>query len=113
MGPPPAPAPPRRARPRTRRRRGASEAGRAYVVRSGDTLGEIAQRELGSASRWTEIRDLNPGLDPRRLAVGQRLSLPAGAREGTTRDTVALAEPEPARAERRVDGHGSSSGKVR
>ncbi len=51
----------------------------AYMVRVGDTLGQIAQRELGSSTRWQEILELNPGLDPRRLAIGTRLAMPAGA----------------------------------
>jgi nucleoid-associated protein YgaU len=52
--------------------------GRNYVIKNGDSLSEIASRELGSAARWTEIRDLNPGLDPSRLKVGTTLALPAG-----------------------------------
>ena len=48
-----------------------------YVVKSGDTLSKIASRELGSAERWTEIRDLNPGINPNALQVGAKLTLPA------------------------------------
>jgi nucleoid-associated protein YgaU len=52
--------------------------GRAtYTVRGGDTLSRIAARELGDGDRWAEIRDLNPGLDPRSLKVGAKLVLPA------------------------------------
>jgi nucleoid-associated protein YgaU len=54
-------------------------AGRTYVVKGGDTLSEIAQRELGSARRWQEIVALNPGLDPARLRAGKELRLPGGA----------------------------------
>ncbi len=50
-----------------------------YAVRSGDTLGGIAQRTLGSSGRWPEIQALNKGLDPRRLQVGQKLVLPTGS----------------------------------
>lgn len=50
-----------------------------YVVRGGDTLSAIAQRELNDAQRWREIVALNEGLDPKRLVVGTRLELP-GAR---------------------------------
>ncbi|MBM3990729.1 MAG: LysM peptidoglycan-binding domain-containing protein [Planctomycetes bacterium] len=52
--------------------------GRSYVVKSGDSLSRIASRELGDAGRWTEIRDLNPGLNPDRLKVGAELALPKG-----------------------------------
>ena len=50
--------------------------GRTYVVRNGDSLSRIAARELGEAGRWTEIRDMNPGLDPNRLKVGASIQLP-------------------------------------
>ena len=46
-----------------------------YVVRSGDSLGKIARKELGRESRWTEIRDLN-GLKGSVIVSGQRLRLP-------------------------------------
>jgi nucleoid-associated protein YgaU len=53
--------------------------GSSYVVKNGDTLSKIAARELGDADRWTEIRDLNPGLEPQKLKVGASLVMPAGA----------------------------------
>jgi nucleoid-associated protein YgaU len=52
----------------------------AYAVRDGDTLSEIAQRELGSARRWPEIVAANPGLDPARLRVGKSIQVPGEAR---------------------------------
>jgi nucleoid-associated protein YgaU len=52
--------------------------GRSYVVKSGDSLSRIAARELGDSGRWTEIRDLNPGLNPDRLKVGASIAMPAG-----------------------------------
>ena len=51
----------------------------SYTVRSGDTLSEIAQRELGSASRVKEIVELNKdslGKDRAGVRVGQVLKLP-------------------------------------
>lgn len=51
--------------------------GRVYTVKSGDTLGRIAQRELGNAARWPELARLNGLRDPDRITVGQRLRLPA------------------------------------
>ena len=48
-----------------------------YVVKADDqTLGHIAMRELGTWRRYTEIVDLNPGLDPEKLRVGARLVMP-------------------------------------
>lgn len=50
---------------------------RTYAVRPGDTLSEIAQRQLGTSRRWKEIVALNPGLDPNRLRAGQALNMPS------------------------------------
>jgi len=60
----------------TREESGADEAERTYTVQKGDTLGEIAQRELGSAKRWREIVRLNEVEDPDRVPVGTVLKLP-------------------------------------
>lgn len=45
-------------------------------VDRGETLSEIAARELGDANRWPEIAKLNGITDPRRVPVGKRLRLP-------------------------------------
>ncbi len=50
-----------------------------YVVQKGDSLALIAKRTLGKESRWNEIVALNPGLNPKNLKVGARLTLPSGA----------------------------------
>lgn len=57
---------------------GAQEAKEAesYAIKAGDTLSEIAARSYGSARRWHRITKANPGLDPRRLRVGQVIKLP-------------------------------------
>jgi nucleoid-associated protein YgaU len=64
--------------------RGASAAaglgGRVYVVEEGDTIYDIARYELGKASRWAEIIELNRdvlGNDIHYLKPGARLILPA------------------------------------
>jgi len=49
---------------------------RKYIVKGGDTLGEIAQRQLGSARYAQQIKALNPKLDARRLQVGKPILLP-------------------------------------
>lgn len=53
--------------------------GRIYVVEEGDTLFDIARYELGKASRWVEIHQLNRDLvgdDADYIAPGMRLVLP-------------------------------------
>lgn len=47
-----------------------------YVIKAGDTLGSIAQKELGSKHKWKELQDANPGLDPRNLRAGQKIKIP-------------------------------------
>jgi LysM repeat protein len=64
---PPAP-PPARSAPRRAPTRSTSAPG--YSVRSGDTLGAIADR-LGTTV--DELLALNPAIDPRALRVGQTL----------------------------------------
>jgi surface antigen len=54
---------------------------RAYVVRPGDTLWAIAQRELGNGIRWREIMKTAQGgtfteAEARRLQIGQTVYLP-------------------------------------
>jgi nucleoid-associated protein YgaU len=51
---------------------------RLYLVRRGDTLSGIAQRELGDASRWPEIFARNREVisDPDRIVPDQALILP-------------------------------------
>jgi LysM repeat protein len=43
-----------------------------YIVRTGDTLGSIAQKTGISVVR---LQDLNPSLDPQSLLSGQRIKL--------------------------------------
>jgi len=60
---------------------------RQYIVRSGDTLSGIAQRELGDANRWREIQKPGGGTftdaEARQLKVGQSVYLPVGYQPGT------------------------------
>jgi nucleoid-associated protein YgaU len=60
---------------------------RVYVVGEGDTLFDIARHELGKATRWTEIYDLNRdvlGEDFDYLRPGTELALPRDRRETDT-----------------------------
>ena len=69
------------------------------TVRRGDTLSAIAERELGSADRWSEIYRANRAQlsDPDELTPGQQLTLPKSA----------AAEPERSQARRRSRGPGA------
>ncbi len=51
---------------------------KTYTVKSGDTLGAIAQRYTGDADRWDEIPNLPAAVraDPRKLQVGFSLVIP-------------------------------------
>lgn len=51
-----------------------------YTVKAGDTLGSIAQQELGSGARWNEIYEANKDTikDPNLIYVGQKLTIPDG-----------------------------------
>jgi nucleoid-associated protein YgaU len=53
-----------------------SSGARSYVVKKGDTLGHIAQRELGTTKRADEIMKLNKISDAASLRVGQTLAMP-------------------------------------
>ena len=56
--------------------------GRTYTVQQGDTLFDIARYELGKASRWSEIYELNRdviGEDYDYLPTGLQLALPSDA----------------------------------
>lgn len=54
----------------------AGTASQTYTVRKGDTLWSIAARHYGDGKMWTAIVDANPGIDPKKLAVGQTITLP-------------------------------------
>ncbi|MBL8859461.1 MAG: LysM peptidoglycan-binding domain-containing protein [Planctomycetes bacterium] len=58
-----------------------------YTIQKGDSLALIAKRQLGSEGRWTEIQAANPGLDPRRLAVGSTIRMPSGAAASVSKST--------------------------
>jgi hypothetical protein len=78
-----------------------------YNIRSGDTLSDIAQRELGSSSRWREIKKADgssfSASEAGRLQVGQQISLP-GTNSSTNKpgggETAKLRGMSPDAAER-------------
>jgi len=51
---------------------------KVYLVVAGDSLWSIAEKQLGSGSRYKEIQALNPDLGENQpLAIGMELILPA------------------------------------
>jgi len=74
-----------------------------YVVKSGDTLSEISQRQLGTATRWKEIEALN-GVNANQLKVGMKLRLPLG------RTTTTAGTPKPTDVASRSASKATSKG---
>jgi nucleoid-associated protein YgaU len=53
---------------------------KTYTVKSGDTLSDIAQSEMGDANRWPELYAANKdavGDDPNMIHPGLELKIPA------------------------------------
>jgi len=65
--------------------------GKEVVVQSGETLSDIAARELGDSSRFSEIAVLNGIADPDLIFPGQVLRIPDGNANGLG-DLVVLKE---------------------
>ena len=57
-----------------------------YVVKPGDTLWDIAERELNDGSRWREITRLDGGTyneeTAKQLQIGEKLYIPDKSSEG-------------------------------
>jgi len=66
-----------------------------YVVKSGDCLSTIAQRELGSIKHLPRLREVN-GLGSDELDIGQRLILPYIGKTAPVRGTDIKRTPPPA-----------------
>jgi LysM repeat protein len=58
----------------------------SYQIKSGDTLSQISQRELGTVKRQGEIKALNADVDWMRIRPGQLIKMPARGKkiEGVT-----------------------------
>jgi nucleoid-associated protein YgaU len=51
--------------------------GTTHVVQPGETMWKIAMRHYGNGQRYRDIIAANPGIDPAKMQIGQRLVLPA------------------------------------
>jgi len=49
---------------------------REYTIIEGDTFSSIAEEYLGDARKSALIEQENPGIDPTKLAIGQKIKLP-------------------------------------
>ena len=56
----------------------AEEAVEFYVIQAGDTLGKLAKKYYGNASKYPRIFEANRGVieDPNKIYVGQRIRIP-------------------------------------
>jgi nucleoid-associated protein YgaU len=77
-----------------------------HTVVAGETLSDIAAKELGSPNQWDEIVKLNPGLNPKKLQIGQVLRVSGAPSASTvagasvpTAPPLKTAEPAPKAAE--------------
>jgi LysM repeat protein len=73
--------------PKTAPRSTPAGPGGTYTIRSGDVLSRIAQDQLGSIKYVQAILDVNPGLEPTQLSVGQVIAMPAGAKRNDVAST--------------------------
>lgn len=60
-----------------------------YTIKAGDNFARIAIEVYGDESKWVDIAQANPLVDPRKLKVGQVIRLPS------TADLRAAAAPPP------------------
>jgi 3D (Asp-Asp-Asp) domain-containing protein len=57
--------------------------GNSYIIKSGDTLFNIAQEKLGDGNRWTEIKNPDGSSpSPSSLQVGQEICIPGSGNGG-------------------------------
>ena len=62
-----------------------------YTIKSGDTLEGIARAQMGDGQKWQLIAAANPGLDPKALKIGQKITIPASTATASKDKTAAPA----------------------
>ncbi len=70
---------------------------KTYTVKSGDSLGSIAFKQLGATAKWREIAELNNVVNPSKIEIGQVLQLPIESKPeaSTERADVVIIEEDP------------------
>jgi nucleoid-associated protein YgaU len=61
-----------------------TEEGQYYVIKRGDTFESLAEKHYGSKNKWSIIQDANPGVNPKRLKIGQKILIPTKTTEPET-----------------------------
>jgi nucleoid-associated protein YgaU len=73
----------------------ASIAGKPYTVKDGDNFWKIAEEVFGDGKYMEVIRGANPGVDPNKLKIGQKLNIPQ--LDTSDKKIVSVVAPPPAR----------------
>ncbi len=73
---------------------------KSYTVKAGDSFSSIAVAELGAERHWLAIEDANPGVDPKRIRVGQVINLPNVEEANVEEASVEKANVEKANVEK-------------
>lgn len=63
-----------------------------YTVKVGETLGEIASKELGSFRMWRELANLNGIIDPSRIRPGMIIRLPQATQKSPSPQPSSMLE---------------------
>lgn len=50
--------------------------GKVYVLKQGDTFSKIAREQLGGLNHLRDLINANPGIDPDKIHLGQKINLP-------------------------------------
>lgn len=61
-----------------------------YIVQKGDTCWILARRFLGDGAEYPRIVEANPGINPEKLAIGQKITIPGRIVVGPTTRPAAV-----------------------
>ena len=85
----------------------ATGGGQTHTVASGETLQTISRQYFSTTRRWPDLVRANPGINPERLMVGQRITIPAVSNSASETTSAAT------RSERTDSGRSSTRGNSR
>jgi nucleoid-associated protein YgaU len=55
----------------------AATPGKVHIIGADETLSDLSIKYFGTSTRWREIQQANPGIDPNSLRVGQKITIPS------------------------------------